>query len=234
MQVLVDVPQDAEVGNYQGKINVSVIPAGTAEEGTVTIVTGGQIRIELTVSEEKFSDFKVRTFGIPTLEESQPVKVSINIENTGNAATAPSKVHLDVYDKYHGELLWTGDDTSLDLIESFTTKTIFAEFPIELGVDYYWGEVEIFKGEEIVTTGKIYFGVVEKGTLTVTTEEDGNRPQNQLSNFPSLYIGAGIIFLLSLGLLIWAERKRRKVTPRRKKTNKKMDIKKKEEEKKEK
>lgn len=217
MQVLVDVPEDAEFGSYKGKIAVRTIPE-KSEEGMVTIALGGEIRVELTVTEEKVAEFRVLTCDIPDFEEGKPIKLLMKIENTGNVATAPSRVHLDVYDKYHRELLESGDDTNLDLIEPFNTKEIYAQFPTNLGVNSYWGEIKIFKDEEIIREEKIYFSIIERGASSVLIEE-GKK------GFPYLYIGAGAIFLIALILLIWVESKRRKITPQKKKTTKRMDIK---------
>jgi len=212
MQVLVDVPEDAELGNYKGKIAVRTIPE-KAEEGMVTIALGGEIRVELTVTEEKVAEFRVLTCDIPDFEEGEPIKLLMKIENTGNVAVAPSRVHLDVYDKYHRELLESGDDTNLGLIGPFKTKEIYAQFPTNLGVNSYWGEIKIFKDEEIIREEKIYFSIIEKKALPISTEKIGSWFQNLSSRCPLLYlyIGAGVILLILVGLLIWAERKRRKL-----------------------
>lgn len=226
MQVLVDVPEDAEFGSYKGKIAVRTIPE-KSEEGMVTIALGGEIRIELTVTEKKISEFKVLTCDIPDSEEGEPIKLLMKIDNTGNIATAPSRIHLDVYDRYHRELLESGDDADLDLIEPLKTKEIYAQFPTKLGISSYWGEIKIFKDEEIVRGEKIYFNIIKGGVLAVSTEKIGNWFQNLSSRFPLLYfyVGAGVILLLLVGLLIWVERKKRKMTPQNKKTMKRMDIK---------
>jgi len=220
MQVLVDVPEDAKLGSYKGKIAVRTIPE-KAEEGMVTIALGGEIRVELTVAKEEVAEFKVLTCDIPDFEEGEPIKLLMKIENTGNIAIAPSRVHLDVYDKYHRELLESGDDTSLDLIKPFKTKEIYARFPTNLGVNSYWGEIKIFKEEKIIREEKIYFSIIEKEVSPVFIKKNSNWFQNLSSRFPSLYFytGGGVILLMLVGLLIWVERKIRKMTPPEEKDN---------------
>jgi hypothetical protein len=232
MTARVDVPEDAELGNYKGTIAVRVVPEQIKEGGTVTIALGAQINVDLTVVEEKFFDFTVHSVDVLDLEEGNLIKVLLKIENIGNLEGRPTKVHLDVYDILGDTLLESGDDTSLDSIKPFEIKEIFAEFPTKLGIGQHWSEVKVYKDEEIVREERIFFSIVEREALPVTAEAGGgNWFQNQLSKFSDfyLYIGAGVFFLIAIILLIWAEKKRRKMTPRKKKTIKIMDIKKKEE-----
>ena len=228
--VNVDVPKDAELGNYKGTITLRVVPEQVKEAGAVTVALGAQINVDLTIVEKKFFDFIVRSIDVLDLEEGNLIKVLLKIENIGNLEGSPSKVHLDVYDILGKTLLESGDDTSLDLIKPFEVKEILAEFPTNLGIGQHWSEVKVYKDDEIVREERIFFSILEKGALPVSTEKIGSWFQNLSSRFPLLYFyaGAGVILLLLVGLLIWAERKRRKMTPQKKKTMKIMDIKKKE------
>jgi len=202
MQVLVDVPEDAKFGSYKGKIAVRTIPE-KSEEGMVTIALGGEIRIELTVTEKKVAEFRVLTCDIPDIEEGGSINLLMKIENTGNIAIAPSRVHLDVYDKYHRELLESGDDIDLSSIGPFKTKEIYAQFPTKLGINSYWGEIKIFNDEEIIREEKIYFNIVERGALPITTREEKGKG---ISYF---YIGIGVIaFLVLVGAILFLLMKR--------------------------
>lgn len=163
MVVLVDVPRDAGYGEYKGFIRVRAIPTGEAGEGAVSVVVGGDIRIDLAVTREQFSDFRVRTFGLTGLT-GKNVKVFVNLENLGNVPVAPSKVHLEVYDE-HFNLLYSADISDLEKVAAFETGSTVAEFPFQLAKGYYWGEVEIFKNGEVVKSGKVYFEVAEKESL---------------------------------------------------------------------
>jgi len=213
--VNVDVPKDAKLGNYKGTIAFRVVPEQAKEAGVVTVALGAQINIDLTVVEEKFFDFVVRSIDVLDLEGGNLIKVLLKIENIGNLEGSPSKVHLDVYDVLGKTLLESGDDTSLDLIKPFEIKEIFAEFPTNLGIGQHWSEVKVYKDDEIVREERLFFSILERGALAATVEEgSGNWFQNLLSfSFPLLYlyIGAGVIFLIVLILLIGAERKRRKM-----------------------
>lgn len=221
MTVRADIPEEAELGNYKGTIAVRVVPEQIKEGGTVTIALGAQINVDLTVVEEKFFDFTVRSVDVLDLEEGNLIKVLLKIENIGNIEGSPTKVHLDVYDILGETLLESGDDTNLDLVKPFEIKEIYAEFPTNLGIGQHWSEVKIYKDEEIVREERLFFSIVsiaEKEALPATAEAGGgNWFQNLLSfSFPSLYlyIGAGAILLVLVSLLIWVEQKRRRLVPK--------------------
>jgi len=203
MKVLIDVPKDAKFANYQGKIRVKVLPAGGTGGGeAVSIVLGGEISVNLTVTPEQFYDFIVKLFGITEVEQGRPVKVLISIENKGNVAAAPTNVHLDIYDQYM-RLITSGDDTNLELVPSFETKDIFAKFSAKLAIGYYWGDIKIFKGDELMQSGKIYFGVVERKNLWSRF--------TRLKPVWQIAIGSGVlIFFAGLILLVRLKRKRAK------------------------
>lgn len=171
MIVKVDVPKDADFGNYQGYIRIRTAPL-EAEKGKVSVVLGARIDVDLTVSEKGLFDFLVRSVDIPDLEEKgwpikyfMKIKVLMKIENTGNVEGSPNRVLLDVYDNTGKNLLESKDDTKLEKIKPFETKEIFAEFPTKLGVGQYWGLIKIFKGDEVSKEEKLIFSIV-KGSFS--------------------------------------------------------------------
>ena len=126
MVVSVDVPKDAEVGDYDGYMSIQVLPADKKPGSGVAIALGARVDIELTVSDETFIEFLIRKVEIPKLETlGKPwnwkifswffyrLKVVMTIENTGNIKIAPSQVHLDVYDLTEKKLLESHDDKRL-------------------------------------------------------------------------------------------------------------------------
>jgi len=198
MIVSVDVPKDAGYGRYQGFLRTVAIPIGRAREGAVSVMVGGDIRIDLAVTKEEFSDFRVRTFGIAGIER-ESVKVSIQLENLGNVPVAPSKVYLEVYDQYFN-LLHSGDVSNLEKVPAFAVGSTLAEFPFSLEKGYYWGEVEIFKENEVTHSGKVYFEVTEKKFFGKLGEISGG----------NWVLILGIIVILAIGFgIFWLKFKRR-------------------------
>lgn len=207
MRVLVDVPDDAEIGDYKGYINVQIVPKG-ASGGGVSIALGARVDIELSVTNESFLDFLVRKIDIPDFEvfekpwKWQPfawffyrIKVDMNIENTGNTAIAPSKVVLEVYDITEKEKLEILTDERIEKIEPFTTESVQASFPTKLGVGEYWGNIKVYKENEIVHKNKILFTISEPGQME-------NPPE--LGVWPYVMLGAIILLIvIIIVILIW-------------------------------
>lgn len=162
MKVIVDVPKDAGYETYTGRIRVRVMSGG---EGQVAVLTGGIIDVRLTVSGEEFSDFEIKNVKIKDLEVDWPIKAFIKLENLGNVKVRPSKVHFDIYDKYHAEILESKDSTDINWIEPFKTGEAIAQVSTKLGVGEYWADFEIYKKGELVLKDKAYFHIFPRGTI---------------------------------------------------------------------
>jgi hypothetical protein len=199
--VSVDVPKDAAYGEYNGFIRVKAIPVGEGGEGAVSVIVGADIGIILAVTKEKFSDFKIQTFSIKGIEKKN-VQVSIRLENLGNIPVAPTKVHLEVSDQYFN-LLYSGDTSDLEKVPSFATAKTIAVFPFQLEKGYYWGKVQIFKGDEVVKSGDAYFEVTEKKFFSGITEIGGNK-------WVIIAIAIFIIFIIG-GAVFWAKFRQRRM-----------------------
>ncbi len=200
LKITVDVPQDAELGKYKGYIWISGKPK--KEEGAhITTVMGATIELTLKVTDKEFSDWRLRDWGINSLEKDEKtIKVYLEVENLGNVKTRPSRVHLDVYDDYHREILGRGDNTDLEYVLPFQTKKIIAEFPINLEVKkQYWGEVEIYKEGKIFLTDKRRFDVGEIGERKEAAQEEERA--DELSGSATATALASLIAGLNLGFL---------------------------------
>ncbi len=177
MTVRVDVPKNAEVGTYEGRMNVRVASAGTGGPG-VSVALGARIDISLTVTNESLTDFLIRQVLI--LDETEElewpwnvwplkyfffrIKARLTLENKGNVKIAPSKVRLDIYDP-NMNLLESSNDKSLKKVEPFATEDIIASFPTNLTAGTYSGKISVFKGEQIVGTFKMGFDIHKAGEL---------------------------------------------------------------------
>jgi hypothetical protein len=209
IKIIADVPKDAEIGNYKGYINIRVSPIDAVQKAGVSIALGARIEINLTLTNVVFSNFIVHLVSVPDFELlGRPwnwpiisklfnylfyrIRIAMDIENTGNTKTAPTKVLIDVYDLTETKLLQTSEDKSLEKIDSFTTKTITADFPAQLEVGQYWSNIKIYKDNDIINTYKIAFSVSPAGTL-------GNRAPD-LGRWPWIILGT--IFAIILAIII--------------------------------
>lgn len=176
MIVIVDVPKDAEIGEYKGYMNVKVVPKESAGGGGVAIALGARIEIEINVTDEPFVEFLVRKVEISDFKTlGRPwnwsvflglfdrlfyrVRVPMKIENTGNIKVAPTKVVLDVYDRLEKEIINTYTDESIKKVPPFATETVSASFPTKLPPGGYWGQVKIYKDNEIIRKDKLLFQI---------------------------------------------------------------------------
>jgi len=216
LKVTVDVPSDAQLGEHRGYIWIE--RKIVKEEGAqVTTVTGGTIEVALKVTNQEYSDWQLKDLGVRDLAKGEKtVKVSLRVENLGNVKTRPSKVHLDVYDNYHQELLNSGDNSDLDWVPPFQTKELTAEFPAELEPNQqYWAEIEIYKGDELLLADKRRFNVGEiaktevgSGQVSEPLEEsETDLGFGFLKSKPFLLGLLGIILAVGLGFGIRQIRK---------------------------
>lgn len=163
VKITVDVPQDAEFKHYGGRVWIRTTAAEVeGKEGMVSIALGAVIDIDLAVSAEEVHGFIFRGLQILKAEEGRPIKVKISLENTGNVKNRPSKIHLDIYDRYHNELLYSGDATDLGYIKPFTTGGIISKFRAKLSIGDYWAEVKVYVENDILMEDKRIFQVVER------------------------------------------------------------------------
>lgn len=204
MVVLIDVPSGAEIGNYQGYINIQVMPKGQNTGGGVAIALGARVDVDLNITKEAFSDFEVRKFDIPDIEMlSKPwswkifskffykIKAEVTIKNTGNVKVSPTKATLEVYDLNKEVLLESGENKKIPKVDPFQTKPVIASFPTKLTQGQYWGRIRVYKDDEVVYKDETIFLVNPPGTLGT-----------KLGFLPWLMLGGIILSILLFILLL--------------------------------
>lgn len=161
IKVAVDVPLKAEFKHYGGQMWIKTSPADKGE-GMVTIALGAIVDFDLEVSAEETYGFVVRGLDIGDAEEGRPIKIKVSLQNIGNVKDRPTKIHLDVYDQWHSELLYSEEVNDLDYVGPFNTKTVTAKFKNKLTLGSYWAEIKVFKDDHILTEDKRVFHVIER------------------------------------------------------------------------
>jgi len=195
MKVKIQVPQDAAYGNYQGYIRVRAISADS-QPGQVTTLIGGRIDLGLTVTEKGFTDFRIKGNPlIPDIEKGNLLVVFIMIENIGNTQVRPSRVHLDIYDIAHLNLLTSGDINEMNSVLSFETSQVRGQMPINLEIGEYWTDITVYKEEKSAGFYRIYFKVIPKVEILA------ERPKDKGLLFFFWYVLIGIIIAVIAVLL---------------------------------
>lgn len=162
--VYVDVPNNAAFKHYSGQMWIKTQPKERAE-GMVTVAYGGIVTFDLEVSAEAIYGFVARGLDINNVEEGRPIKIGISLQNVGNTKDRPTKIHLDIYDEYRNQVLYSGDATNLAYVGPFETKTITGKFRTKLEIGSYWADVKVYKNENILSQDKRVFQVVKRTGL---------------------------------------------------------------------
>lgn len=187
IQVIIDVPKNADYGSYTGYLRVNTVPKRKPGE-QVLIAVGGRIDITLQVGDNIISDFLIKNIEILDIKEGEPPKIKIVVQNTGNVSGGPDRADFELKDKYKSVNLGFDAVEIKEEVPPFKTKTLIVKFPIgiKLGLGEYWAHTKVYRGDAIVKELETVFDV-NKRTI----------------NF--LLIGGivlGVIILLLLGLFI--------------------------------
>ncbi|MDD5534744.1 MAG: hypothetical protein PHF10_03265 [Patescibacteria group bacterium] len=209
----IDVPKNAKFGEYKGSIRIKTSPVRAPEQGTVSILLGGQIDVNLTVAKDIF-DFKIKGIKVSDLEEGYKawwgyvpgiIKFSMQTENLGNIKAAPSKVKFEIYGEDRSNIVETIETSKIGKIEPFKTDWAVAELKTKLKAGSYWAQYKIFKKDEVVSSGEIHLSIMPKGTITTGQ-------QNKIFDLNSKLlpiVGLAIIILIVIAGLILKKKKRK-------------------------
>lgn len=175
MVITVNVPKNAELGNYKGSINVRISSGANAKNG-VAIALGARIDVDLSLTNVSNADFIVRIAAIKNIEMLKwpwnwpifnfflhRVPVVLNIENIGNVKTGPSKISLEIFDLSRNRVLESKINSDIDEIDPFSSKEVTAYFRTKLGLGQYWGRIKVYKEETIVNSYEIAFTIGKPG-----------------------------------------------------------------------
>ncbi len=165
--VLVDVPKDAATGEYKGGIRmVSSSKASNATSGNgASTALSSLIQTDFTVTGDQILAYDVSSIGIHNIEEGSPLDVSLTINNTGNVAARPTKVHVEVLDKLDLKLLESSDITEMGSVASFKTGDISLAVPTKLSKDQYWAKISAYRDDTLLKEQNLVFEIVKVGDL---------------------------------------------------------------------
>jgi hypothetical protein len=128
------------------------------------------------------------------------IRVVMNVENTGNVETAPSKIGLEVYDITKKTLLESREDKSLKKVKPFSVGEIVGDFPTKLPPGQYWGKVRVYKENEIVNFYEIAFSVEKPGVLGAGARSLGAGPWLLLAG---LILISVLVVVLLIKIRFW-------------------------------
>lgn len=199
--VIIDVPKDAALGDYHGRIDISSGADDNKRSGGVSLVLGAQIDIKIGVVREIYREFDVKMFRVDDMRLArspwnrpvfsglfQRLKIGLKIKNTGNAEIAPSKVEVDIFDIGKENLLLSLSDENVKKIPAFQTQTVYADFPFILPAGQYWARIRVYNNSDVVGA--------ESAAFTV------NAPSAFEKSDLTPWLAAGVVFF-SFGLILF-------------------------------
>ena len=144
IKIKIQVPEGTPLGIYKGSLRITTVPNKGTEDGQVVIALGARIEIDLTVGDDVFSEYEVRSVEIETIKERDPAHIKVRINNTGNVPAAPEAV-------------------SFELVKAFSEETIDLYFPLDviIGPGEYWGHVKVYD-QGIIDEERTVFEVLPK------------------------------------------------------------------------
>lgn len=159
MRVIISVPKDAELKSHNGELILKISEGGMT--AGVSIIQGVSINAKLNVTGIEVYDLLVRNLRIPEVQGGDPIKLLLNIENKGNKTATLDSAGVIVMDNY-GEILYKGEDASLDGIEPGRMKELTAFFDNQLGKGEYLASVSaVFRGKTI-KEDQLVFSIKDK------------------------------------------------------------------------
>lgn len=204
VKVTIKVPNDTELGIYNGSISFTTKPA---QAGQVTIALGAQLLLNLKVGNEVYENFNVPIIKPLDIEEGWNPKVLVRLNNLGNVPEAFTGATYELLDQYGSvRLAYVQKTSGFPEVPPFKEDEFTVEFPIDfyVGVGQYWANVAFYKGDTLVASQKTVFNVLKAGTL--------NGPIARIINYIKRHQlpTYGILALVVLILIFIFKKKRRK------------------------
>lgn len=164
--ISIKVPQGAGLGKYAGTLTFTTKPASA---GQVTIALGANVTINLTVGSGIYESYKVLNITLPAVEEGWNPRATIRFENDGNIPESIDGATFDLYDQFDAvRLAYMTQNSGFPQVAPFTTNEFTVEFPTDfhLGVGDYWGNVTLYKNNQVVGSARTIFHVLPAGSLS--------------------------------------------------------------------
>lgn len=172
----INVPADAKPGRYRGKIRIiGKDAADYPKSGSVGILLGAQIDLDLTVTNFKTAELILRRAELFPSEVGYRLgpffipgrwRLVMFIENIGNISASPSKARLDIYSLTDGNLLESIYNVGeIKKIGPFSHAWTSADFPTKLGAGDYEARYYLYKDRVIFANGVLRAQIFPRGEL---------------------------------------------------------------------
>jgi hypothetical protein len=161
--VTANIPKDTANGDYSGGIHLvssSKSPDDVNGTGASTTLSAF-IQTNFKVISEQVLSYEVSSIEIKNIKQGTPLDTIVIIINTGNVEAKPTKVKVEIYDKYNLKLLESHEVTKMGSVKPFTTGNIGVSVPTKLGIDQYWARISVYKDETVIKNQSLVFEIVK-------------------------------------------------------------------------
>ena len=203
IKAIITVPKNVETKNYQGVLRIKASSMDSSGSG-VSIVQGARMEVTLVTTSLNVNILNVKGTRLPDVDWQQPLKLFVNIENSGNTEIAPEKIILEIQD-LNKSPIETQETTKIEKIGPNTTKEIFVEFKNNLSGGEYFGIVKVYSDSREIYSDRLVFKV--NGTDKALSQ---NKPTK--SSFIGRFINlvknnktesVAVVSIITLPTLIW-------------------------------
>jgi len=209
VNVVLNIPKEAEKKEYRGEIRLNST-SKTAQSGQIGVLLGALIRIDLTVSDKPFLSYSVQQIEIPEQETGDSVNVVLKILNEGNVLAKPTKVTIDIFDKYNSTKIKSFDITDFSNVAgvgSFSQGDLTFQLPIQLSPEQYWANISVYQDDKLLKTDDLTFNIAAVGTLKKATIATKILSGNNLLIIAGIILAVLVIVAIII-ISIWFFRKR--------------------------
>ena len=161
--VAANIPQDTADGDYSGGIRLassSKSPDNINGTGVSTALSAF-IQTNFKVTSGQVLSYEVSSIEIKNIKQGTPLDTIVIVINTGNIEAKPTKVKVEIYDKYNLKLLESHEVTKMESVKPFTTGNIAVSVPTKLGIDQYWARISVYKDETVIKNQSLVFEIVK-------------------------------------------------------------------------
>jgi hypothetical protein len=159
LTVVVDVPSDVEYQSYIGKIRILASPFDSDLSG-VSVVKGARVDVSLITTELDVTLLVINQIKAADVLKGEKIRLGLLTTNNGNVPASPSRVKLTILNLLQ-EPLQELEATDIEQVLPNETKEIFVDFEADLDKGEYFGEVEVYLGEELLRKDRVVFQVNE-------------------------------------------------------------------------
>lgn len=161
MEVELNVPENAAVGQYNGNIAVRLAPVQKNDKD-VAILLGGNISVELEVVDRDVRDYWVKSVEIGSVDEGMPLELMMTLKNLGNIPLSDVEAIVDLEDYNTGEHKGTVSGTKLtSAVYPHTIKETGMTLPLPSTLEPgdYWAKVQVNKDGESAYRNNLFLSI---------------------------------------------------------------------------